>query len=160
MQLCLERLNADYRIGGIALELKQVFDQIAEAEKAGVSAEEKKKLEEQAAEKVRFSSYRVTYIFPSIFCAHIPYSPSASSYFLCIALLITNIPLLRVSAPFSKAPSLRSNPSYVRHAIVSCRTRPSSRASFICVRRHCRFWERRTLACGKMAIQGLGRKST
>jgi len=34
-----------------ALELKQVFDQIAEAEKAGVSAEEKKKLEEQAAEK-------------------------------------------------------------------------------------------------------------
>jgi hypothetical protein len=37
----------------VALELKQVFDQIAEAEKAGVSAEEKKKLEEQAAEKVR-----------------------------------------------------------------------------------------------------------
>ncbi|CAE6466814.1 unnamed protein product [Rhizoctonia solani] len=34
-----------------ALELKQVFDQIAEAEKAGVSPEEKKKLEEQAAEK-------------------------------------------------------------------------------------------------------------
>ncbi|CAE6446757.1 unnamed protein product [Rhizoctonia solani] len=34
-----------------ALELKQVFDQIAQAEKAGVSPEEKKKLEEQAAEK-------------------------------------------------------------------------------------------------------------
>jgi len=36
----------------LALELKQVFDQIAAAEKAGVSPEEKKKLEEQAAEKV------------------------------------------------------------------------------------------------------------
>ncbi|CAE6386850.1 unnamed protein product [Rhizoctonia solani] len=34
-----------------ALELKQVFDQIAEAEKSGMSPEEKKKLEEQAAEK-------------------------------------------------------------------------------------------------------------
>jgi len=34
-----------------ALELKQVFDQIAEAEKSGASAEEKKRLEEQAAEK-------------------------------------------------------------------------------------------------------------
>ncbi|KAB5589280.1 J domain-containing protein C3E7,11c [Ceratobasidium theobromae] len=34
-----------------ALELKQVFDQIAEAEKAGLSPEEKKKLEDQAAEK-------------------------------------------------------------------------------------------------------------
>lgn len=37
----------------VALELKQVFDQIAEAERAGISPEEKKKLEEQAAEKVR-----------------------------------------------------------------------------------------------------------
>jgi hypothetical protein len=35
-----------------ALELKQVFDQIAEAEKSGATEEEKKKLEEQAAEKV------------------------------------------------------------------------------------------------------------
>ncbi|CAE6450123.1 unnamed protein product [Rhizoctonia solani] len=34
-----------------ALELKQVFDQIAEAEKSGMSPEQKKKLEEQAAEK-------------------------------------------------------------------------------------------------------------
>jgi len=34
-----------------ALELKQVFDQIAEAEKSGATEEEKKKLEEQAAEK-------------------------------------------------------------------------------------------------------------
>ncbi|CAE6409884.1 unnamed protein product [Rhizoctonia solani] len=34
-----------------ALELKQVFDQIAEAEKSGMNPEQKKKLEEQAAEK-------------------------------------------------------------------------------------------------------------
>jgi spore maturation protein CgeB len=35
-----------------ALELKQVFEQIAQAEKSGASPEERKKLEEQAAEKV------------------------------------------------------------------------------------------------------------
>ncbi|KDQ09706.1 hypothetical protein BOTBODRAFT_116749 [Botryobasidium botryosum FD-172 SS1] len=34
-----------------ALELKQVFEQLAAAEKSGASAEERKKLEEQAAEK-------------------------------------------------------------------------------------------------------------
>jgi X-domain of DnaJ-containing len=35
-----------------ALEVKQVFEQLAEAEKAGVTPEQKQKLEEQATEKV------------------------------------------------------------------------------------------------------------
>lgn len=39
-----------------ALDLKAVFEQIAEAEKSGASPEERKKLEEQAAEKVSLSS--------------------------------------------------------------------------------------------------------
>jgi hypothetical protein len=36
-----------------ALEVKRVFEQLAEAEKAGANPEQRKKLEEQAAEKVR-----------------------------------------------------------------------------------------------------------
>ncbi|QRW22630.1 X-domain of DnaJ-containing [Rhizoctonia solani] len=43
-----------------ALELKQVFDQIAEAEKSGMNPEQKKKLEEQAAEKVCKTSYVIS----------------------------------------------------------------------------------------------------
>jgi hypothetical protein len=39
----------------VAMELKAVFDQIAQAEKSGASPEERKKLEEQAAEKVRLT---------------------------------------------------------------------------------------------------------
>jgi hypothetical protein len=35
------------------LEVKRVFEQLAEAEKAGVTPEQRKKLEEQAAEKAR-----------------------------------------------------------------------------------------------------------
>jgi hypothetical protein len=35
------------------LEVKQVFEQLAQAEKGGVTPEQRKKLEEQAAEKVR-----------------------------------------------------------------------------------------------------------
>jgi hypothetical protein len=35
-----------------ALEVKQVFEQLAEAEKGGVTPEQKQKLEEQATEKV------------------------------------------------------------------------------------------------------------
>jgi hypothetical protein len=36
-----------------ALEVKRVFEQLAEAEKVGATPEQRKKLEEQAAEKVR-----------------------------------------------------------------------------------------------------------
>ncbi len=36
-----------------ALEVKAVFEQLAQAEKGGVTPEQRKKLEEQAAEKVR-----------------------------------------------------------------------------------------------------------
>ena len=55
-----------------AIELKAVFDQIQQAEQSGtLSAEEKKRLEEQAAEKglqalfkVRLSSHRIFRLFP------------------------------------------------------------------------------------------------
>ena len=40
-----------------ALEVKQVFEQLAEAEKGGVTPEQKQKLEEQATEKVCLMSY-------------------------------------------------------------------------------------------------------
>ncbi|ELU36505.1 chaperone regulator [Rhizoctonia solani AG-1 IA] len=51
-----------YRVSTVrsALELKQVFDQIAEAEKSGMNPEQKKKLEEQAAEKVCKTSYVIS----------------------------------------------------------------------------------------------------
>jgi hypothetical protein len=66
------------------LELKQVFDQIAEAEKAGLSPEEKKKLEDQAAEKVcaapPFDPFHTTGVFLSapIYCGvkNFTYAPS------------------------------------------------------------------------------------
>ncbi len=40
-----------------ALEVKQVFEQLAEAEKGGVTPEQKQQLEEQATEKVRLLSW-------------------------------------------------------------------------------------------------------
>ncbi len=40
-----------------ALEVKHVFEQLAEAEKGGATPEQRKKLEEQAAEKVRASPH-------------------------------------------------------------------------------------------------------
>jgi hypothetical protein len=43
-----------------ALEVKRVFEQLAEAEKAGVTPEQRKKLEEQAAEKVRLLTTVIT----------------------------------------------------------------------------------------------------
>ena len=43
-----------YRVSTVraALEVKQVFEQLAEAEKGGVTPEQKQQLEEQATEKV------------------------------------------------------------------------------------------------------------
>ena len=51
---CFELANIKNRVSTLrsAIELKAVFDQIQAAEKAGnLSAEDKKRLEEQAAEK-------------------------------------------------------------------------------------------------------------
>jgi hypothetical protein len=46
-----------------ALEVKRVFEQLAEAEKAGANPEQRKKLEEQAAEKVRAPLNPTQYMF-------------------------------------------------------------------------------------------------
>lgn len=56
--------NWDYSVATVraALEVKQVFEQLAEAEKGGVTPEQRKKLEEQAAEKVTVSSAFITSI--------------------------------------------------------------------------------------------------
>ena len=62
-----------------AIELKAVFDQIQQAEQSGtLSAEEKKRLEEQAAEKglqalfkVRLSSHRIFRPFSRSKCPHV-----------------------------------------------------------------------------------------
>jgi len=60
---------ADYSAGSVstlrsAIELKAVFDQIQQAEQSGtLSAEEKKRLEEQAAEKGLQALFKVH--FPS-----------------------------------------------------------------------------------------------
>lgn len=45
--------NIPFSVGTVraALEVKRVFEQLAEAEKAGATPEQRKKLEEQAAEK-------------------------------------------------------------------------------------------------------------
>jgi hypothetical protein len=59
-----------YRVSTLrsAIELKAVFDQIQAAEKAGnLSPEEKKKLEEQAAEKGLQALFKVS-LFPLLFC--------------------------------------------------------------------------------------------
>jgi hypothetical protein len=61
---CLASLNLEFFA---ALELKQVFEQIAEAEKSGASPEEKKKLEEQAAEKVYWVARLMQLSFSHLF---------------------------------------------------------------------------------------------
>ena len=50
-----ERMALVCRVATVraALEVKQVFEQLAQAEKSGVTPEQRKRLEEQAAEKVR-----------------------------------------------------------------------------------------------------------
>lgn len=60
-----------------ALEVKQVFEQLAEAEKGGVTPEQKQKLEEQATEKVclMFSVLSVGYYVFVMLLALIRISP-------------------------------------------------------------------------------------
>ena len=57
-----------------ALEVKQVFEQLAEAEKGGVTPEQKQKLEEQATEKVRLRDPMV--------------DGRTSSWLLCLAIIM------------------------------------------------------------------------
>jgi hypothetical protein len=53
------------------MELKAVFDQIQAAEKAGnMTPEEKRRLEEQAAEKGLQALFKVLTLFPPLLTAH------------------------------------------------------------------------------------------
>lgn len=65
-----------------ALELKRVFDELAAAEATGISAEDKRKLEEQAAEKGLQALFKVTgnscvYVSHLLLTAYVCREPSS-----------------------------------------------------------------------------------
>jgi len=112
-------IYTDIRVSTLrsAIELKTVFDQIQAAEKAGnLSPEEKKKLEEQAAEKGLQALFKV--------CLH----------------FFNTVQLFRL---VSRERNSKSNQFYAKHATASLQSHPLHGIRHSCGLWRCRSWVKR-----------------